>query len=309
MRPHPDSIDWKEKQTVKFSRRRAGQLLLAGSASALLARNRLRAATRINSVVRGVQIGSQSYSFVDLPLERAIEAFRTVGLGECELAWMHVEPWDLHGEKLRDWRLHVPLSRFHDIRVQWDNAGILLYAYSYNFRKEMIDAEVERGFQMTQAMGLKYITTSANVSMAPQIDSYAQKYKIMVGFHGHDDTANPDEFSTPETFARAMNGASRYIGVNLDIGHFTAAGGDAVEYIRQHHDRIVTLHLKDRKKNHGDNMPWGEGDTPIVGVLRLLRDQRWKIPANIEYEYGKPGMDAVAEVKKCFDYCRKALET
>jgi len=309
MRLDTASTHWEKEPGVKVSRRRAGQLLLAGSASVLLARNPLCAAPRINSVIRGVQIGSQSYSFVDFPLDKAIDAFRTVGLGECELAWMHVEPRDLQGEELRRWRLSVPLSQLHDIRTKWDNAGILLYAYSYNFRKQMTDAEVERGFQMTQAMGLKYITTSANVSMAPQIDSYAQKYRITVGFHGHDDTANQDEFSTAETFARAMKGASRYIGVNLDIGHFTAAGGDPVDYIRQHHDRIVTLHLKDRKKNHGDNVPWGEGDTPISGVLRLLRDERWKIPANIEYEYGKPGMDPVAEVKKCFGYCRKALET
>jgi hypothetical protein len=56
-------------------------------------------------------------------------------------------------------------------------------------------------------------------------------------------------------------------------------------------------------------MPFGEGDTPIVEVLHLLRDNHWKIPANIEYEFGKPGMDTVAEVKKCFEYCKKALET
>src|SRR5258708_38540266 len=128
-------------------------------------------------------------------------------------------------------------------------------------------------------------------------------YKIRVGFHGHDHTDDPDEFSTAETFARAMKGSSPYIGVNLDIGHFTAAGGDAVDYIRQHHDRIVTLHIKDRKKNHGPNVPFGQGDTPIVAVLRLLRDQKWKIPANIEYEYGDRGFDTIAEVGKCFAYC------
>ena len=57
------------------------------------------------------------------------------------------------------------------------------------------------------------------------------------------------------------------------------------------------------------NLPFGQGDTPIVAVLQLLRDKGWKIPANIEYEYGKPGMDTVAEVKKCFAYCKKALES
>ncbi len=56
-------------------------------------------------------------------------------------------------------------------------------------------------------------------------------------------------------------------------------------------------------------MPFGEGDTPIVAVLRLLRDEQLKIPGNIEYEYGTTGMDTVAEVKKCYEYCRRALET
>jgi sugar phosphate isomerase/epimerase len=186
---------------------------------------------------------------------------------------------------------------------------VKLYAFTFAFRKGIMDQEIERAFQVSQAMGVKYMTSSSNVSVAPRVDKYAQKFKIMVGFHGHDNTFNPDEFSTPETFARAMKGASEYIGVNLDIGHFIAAGGDPVAYIREHHQKIVTLHIKDRKKNHGANLPFGQGDTPIVEVLRLLRDNKWKIPANIEYEYGEPPtFDTIAEVKKCYAYCKQALE-
>jgi len=295
-----------------LSRREAGKLMVGATAGLMLGRRRLLGAERINSVVRGVQIGAQSYSFRDRPLAAAIEAYKTVGLGECELYAGHVEPHEdrTAREALRQWRLTTPLSHFHEIRQQFDNAGILLYAYNYSFRKDFTDPEIERGFQMTQAMGLKYITASANVSVAPRVDVYARKYKIMVGFHGHDDTRDPDEFSTPETFARAMHGASQYIGVNLDIGHFTAAGYDPVAYIKEHHDRIVTLHIKDRKKNHGPNEPFGQGETPIGPVLRLLRDQHWKIPANIEYEYNEEikGLDTVAEMKKCYAYCRKELE-
>jgi sugar phosphate isomerase/epimerase len=174
----------------------------------------------------------------------------------------------------------------------------------------MTDAEFDRGFQFAQALGVKYITASSQVSIAHRVDLLARKYKIMVGFHGHDNTKDPDEFSTPDTFARAMKGASEYIGINLDIGHFTAAGGDAVAYLKEHHDKIVTLHIKDRKKDHGANLPFGQGDTPIGPVLRLVRDNGWKIPANIEYEYGEEikGPDTVAEVKKCFAYCKKELE-
>ena len=294
-----------------ISRRDAGKLLLAGCAGALASRKELHSATMIDSVFRGVQIGAQSYSFRDRPLDACIDAFRTIGLGECELTEGHLEPLKAKYPEIKKWRLEAPLSFFKEVREKFDRAGILLYAWNYSFRREFTDPEIERGFQMAEALGVKYITASANVSVAPRVDKYAQKYKIMVGFHGHDQTSNPDEFSTPETFARAMQGASPYIGVNLDIGHFTAAGGDPVAYIREHHDKIVALHLKDRKKNHGSNLPFGQGDTPIVAVLQLLRDKGWKIPANIEYEYGEEikGLDTVAEVKKCFEYCRKALES
>jgi sugar phosphate isomerase/epimerase len=292
-----------------ISRRDAGKLLIAGSAGLWgLSRNGWSAAY-IDSVIRGVQIGAQSYSFRDMDLDACLEAFKTVGLGECELFDGHVAP-NLEGEALRKWWLSAPASHFHEVRTKFDNAGVELYAFTYGFGKRMTDQEIECGFRAAQALGVKYITSSANVSVAPRVDAYAQKYKIMVGFHGHDNTWNSDEFSTPETFARAMKGASPYIGVNLDIGHFVAAGGDPVAYIREHHDKIVTLHIKDRKKNHGANLPFGQGDTPIVQVLRLLRDNKWKIPANIEYEYGEDkNLDTIAEVKKCYAYCRQALES
>ncbi len=294
---------------VRMNRRDAAKAMLGGTV-ALLARP-LSATQWINSVVRGVQIGAQSYSFRDRSLDACIQAFVTVGLGECELSQGHVEPAEgtVTREKLREWRLNTPLSYFENVRTKFDAAGVRLYAYNYSFRHDMTEAEMRRGFEMTKALGLRYITASSNVSLAPAIDKLAQEFKITVGFHGHDNTANPDEFSTAETFERALQGASRYLAINLDIGHFTAAGGDAVSFIREHHDRIVTLHIKDRKKNHGANLPFGEGDTPIVAVLQLLRDQRWRIPANIEYEYGKPGMDTIVEVKKCYAYCRKTLES
>jgi sugar phosphate isomerase/epimerase len=292
-----------------ISRRDAGKLLISGSAGLWAVSRTGWTAAYIDSVVRGVQIGAQSYSFRDMDLDGCIEAFKTVGLGECELFDGHVTP-KLRESELGKWWVSAPASHFHGIRTKFDNAGVRVYALTYAFRRGITDPEIEAGFKAAQALGVKYITSSSNVSVAPRVDKYAQKYKIMVGFHGHDDTADPDEFSTPETFARAMKGASPYIGVNLDIGHFVAANGDPVAYIREHHQTIVTLHIKDRKKNHGANLPFGGGDTPIKAVLCLLRDNKWKIPANIEYEYGEDkNLDTIAEVKKCYAYCREALES
>jgi sugar phosphate isomerase/epimerase len=99
--------------------------------------------------------------------------------------------------------------------------------------------------------------------------------------------------------------ASDLLAINLDIGHFTAANFDAVDFLDKHAHRIVSLHIKDRKRNQGPNVPFGTGDSPIGPVLARLRDKEWPIPANIEYEY--EGTDTVAEVRKCFEYCKQAL--
>jgi sugar phosphate isomerase/epimerase len=267
--------------------------------------------TKIDSVVRGVQIGAQAYSFRDRPLDACIAAFREVGLGECELSEMHFQKANTHGPDINQWRLDTPLSYFQEVRKKFDDAGVSLSAYGYNIHPELTDQMIERGFQATLAMGLNCITTSTKVSMVPRIDRYAQKYKVMVGYHNHDNTSDPDEVATAESFARVLKGASSYARINLDIGHFTAANQDPVAFLREHHARIVTLHLKDRKRDHGPNVPFGQGDTPIVEVLHMVRDNHWKIPANIEYEYDKylPDLDTIAEVRKCYAYCRKALET
>jgi hypothetical protein len=37
----------------------------------------------------------------------------------------------------------------------------------------------------------------------------------------------------------------------------------------------------------------------------LLKTRKYRIPANIEYEY--KGADAVAEVRRSFQYCKEAL--
>ena len=294
----------------KISRREAGKALLAGGAGLLASSVAALSGKKIDSVVRGVALGSQSYSFRDHELDACLEGFRVVGLGECELWDAHTAPRRYSGEELTRWRLETPLRHFEQVRKKFDDAGVHIHGLACNLRGTASDQEIQRVFEMARAVGVNIITSSTKVSIAPRVDRFAKQYKIRFGFHGHDESDKPDEFSTPETFARAMQGASEYICVNLDIGHFTAANCDAVEYVRQHHDRIVTLHIKDRKKNHGANLPLGQGDTPIGPVLRLIRDEQWKIYANIEYEYGESGkgLDTVAEMKKCVAYCRKEVE-
>jgi sugar phosphate isomerase/epimerase len=284
------------------TRRNFGRITLAGLPLPI-------AFGKPDSKVKGVQIGAQSYSFRDRPLDEAIKAMAELGLSECELWMGHVEPrgkgrGKKQQEALRKWRESVSMDEFKQIAAKFKKAGIRLFAYTYAFREQLSEKEIEHAFLAAKALGVKYITSSSNVSMAKRVAPFAEKYKIAVGMHGHSNIKDPNEFARPESFETAMS-YSKYIGTNLDIGHFFAAGYDPVAFMQKHHKRIIGIHLKDRKKDQGENMPFGEGDTPIKECLQLIRKNRWKIPANIEYEY--KGADTIAEVRRAVEFCRKCL--
>jgi sugar phosphate isomerase/epimerase len=292
-----------------ITRREWSKLALSSLAVAALPIN-LFGKTKINSKFKGVLIGAQSYSFRTLPTDGMIQAMADVGLGSCELWSGHIEPNQFPDSKLprreaqREWRLTKGVDECKKIREKFSKAGVEIFALNYSFRDDFTDEEIDKGFQMAQALGTKVITASSVLSVVKRVDVYAKKYKIRVGMHNHSNI-RPNEFATPDDFAKAMEGSSEYICVNLDIGHFTAANFDAVDYLTKNHKRIVTLHIKDRKRNQGDNVSFGEGDTPIKQVLTLLRDKKWAIPANIEYEY--KGKDTMEEMRKCLAYCKQAL--
>jgi sugar phosphate isomerase/epimerase len=206
---------------------------------------------------------------------------------------------------LRAWRLATPMTYFHDVRKKFDEAGVDVYCYTMNYRDDFTDEEIEKTFEQTKALGSKIIATSTQAPMAARLLPFAEKHKIIVAFHGHSNLTDPNEFATPASFAK-VTAQSKYFKINLDIGHFTAANFDAVDFIRENHQNITHLHVKDRKKDNGPNTPLGEGDTPIKQVLLLLKEKKYPIPALVEYEYRGTGT-SVEEVKKCMEYMKQAL--
>ena len=211
-------------------------------------------------------------------------------------------------EKLTQWRADAGPSAWKAVRRKFNDAGVEVALLCYNMQDSMKDEDIEYGFAMAEGLGVKAISTSTTLTMAKRIAPIADKHKIMVGYHGHDATNDPNQTATLESYDTLM-AYGGYNGINLDIGHFTAANYDAVAFIKQHHARITNLHIKDRKKDHGPNVAeWGTGDTPIKAVLQLLKTEKYPIPANMELEYRIPdGSDIVTEAKKCFAYVKSCL--
>ena len=316
-----------------YTRRDLGKMALASVPLA----GALRAA-KIDSTFYGVQIGAITYSFNSIAspdVEAIIRAYVEIGLGEAELMSNHCEslagapsaggrgaggagrgaaatPEQTAARQaaqatLTKWRADANANTWKAVTKKFNDAGIDVALLCYNMRDSMTDEDIEYGFRMAEGLGAKAMSTSTTLTMAKRIAPIADKHKLLVGYHGHDATNDANQTATLESYDILM-AYGKYNGVNLDIGHFTAANYDAVDFIEKHHDKITNLHVKDMKRDHGTYTPFGQGDTPIKGVLQLLKKEKYGFPANIELEYRyPPESNLIAEMKKCLAYCKDCL--
>ena len=306
-----------------FSRRRfigGGALAATGlllSSKSLFAGALIPGAAKPNSVINGVQIGVITYSFRSMPgsieeqlrycldcninaielMGDAAEAYAGAPKREQGVSWADFSP------KMADWRTAVPMDKFKEIRKMYNDAGVTIYAWKPNaLNASNSDAEIVYAFNVGKALGCSHVTVELpNDIQTKRLGDLAAKHKMMVGYHAHAQ-------ATPTLWDTALS-QSQYNGINLDIGHYTAGTSSSpVPFIEKYHDRITSMHIKDRKFNNGPNAPWGQGNTPIKEVLALMKKNKYKFPATIELEYNIPeGSDAVKEVKICREYAVKAL--
>jgi sugar phosphate isomerase/epimerase len=204
-------------------------------------------------------------------------------------------------EETRKWRSGVSLDKVKEFRRKFDAAGIGLQIIKWDGIFNMSDEEVDYCFQVSKAVGASALSTEISIEETKRIGQFADKHKMPIGYHGHA-TTSAAEFETVLSYAK-------FNAVNLDIGHYIAGQNESpVPFLKKHHDRITHVHIKDRKRDNGPNVPLGQGDTPIKEVLQLMRDNKWGFQATLEFEYPIPeGSDLNAELARCMQYCRECL--
>jgi sugar phosphate isomerase/epimerase len=273
---------------------------------------------KLNSVFNGVRVGCITYSYrggADTA-EYTLECLLKDGLSETELMDGPIRsyagiasrrrgktgdspppPIDADRPKVRE----AQLVKCEQLRKLYNDAGVNIHIHKVPFGQT--DDDIDFNFQIAKALGCKAITTERNDQLAQRLEPFAQKHKIWVAFHNH-----TNNIPTIESIDPLMQ-IGDYIGFNFDIGHYVAGtkGQSPIPVIEKYHDKIISLHLKDRNAS-GANLPWGEGQTPIKEVLQLLKQEKWPIYADIELEYKvPPDSSSVAEVAKCVQFCKRAL--
>ncbi|MFD2873694.1 sugar phosphate isomerase/epimerase family protein [Mucilaginibacter ximonensis] len=273
-----------------------------------------------NSVVGGVLIGVTTYSYghmKNVTAEDMLQYCLQDNISGVELRGDATElsagaPKKAPGQSgadfnkaMADWRASVPMDKFKEIGKMYKDAGVTIYAYKpVVFGPNNTDEEINYAFNAAKALGANHCNCEMpehNDALTQKIGDIAAKHKMRIGYHAHTQ-------ATPTLWDTAMS-QSPYNCINLDIGHYVAGNNtDVLAFIEKHHDRITSMHIKDRKVNNGPNTTFGQGDTPIKDVLLLMKRKKYKFPATIELEYKVPADSTdVKEVAKCREYMAAIL--
>ena len=293
-------------------------------------RGRGKGAGKPNSKFNGVQIGAITYSFRSMPstAEDLLKYIVQCGISSVELMGEPAEQFAgvpagagrgrARGQKGEEqkktqpqgpeeqtkWRLSASMDKYKALRKMYNDAGVNIHIVKFGNigNAGMTDGEIDYYFNVAKALGAKGITRELSEEAAQRLGPIADKHKIMIGFHNHTKI-------TPTTYDGPILSYGKHLAINFDVGHYLAGTSESpIPIIQKHHDRILSLHLKDRKPNNGENLPFGEGETPVAAILQLMKKEKWTFTADIELEYKIPeGSDAVAEVTKCVQFCKAAL--
>jgi hypothetical protein len=289
-----------------------------------------------NSKFGGVQIGVQSYSFRSMPNSPVdiLGYLKEIGLNSVELMdpmeefagapkytgpayGKEVQLTDQQkaevvaaqaefAKELRSWRSSVSMDRYKELRKMYNDAGVNINITRLG-NPDWSDEEINYAFNVARAFGSKGIKWEISIPCAKRLAPFVDKNGLYGIMHNHNQPAEPG-FSFEEHLSFSKN-----LMLNFDTGHyFGSTGKHPNEIIQKFHDRMVSVHLKDKTGPNfnppGTNMAWGKGQTPIADILLLIKKNKWPITADIELEHPIPeGSNCVIEVKKCVEICKQIL--
>jgi sugar phosphate isomerase/epimerase len=287
---------------------------------------------------RGVQIGAITYSWRSMPssAEDIIGYCQEAGITELELMGNVAEAYagapegpafpgnfremtdeqrqvfrmqrEEHAKVVSEWRKTSPTAeKYAELKKMFDDAGINIHIVKFS-PANWSDEEIDYAFESAKILGAKGVSNEIGHEACERLGKFAEKHDMYAVFHNHGQPGDP-EFNFEDFLAYSPN-----VMLNFDVGHyFGATGKHPNELIEKLHDRIFSIHLKDKTAIDADppdtNMPWGEGDTPLAEILNLIQENQWDIYCDVELEYPIPeGSDAVKETAKCVAYARSLLE-
>ena len=240
-----------------------------------------------NSLINGVQIGAITYSFRSLEDQSAEATLKYIvdsGLSAVELmggpaegfAGKPANPIDhramselrkkarsgvelsadekkemedtkaqmeAYNKEVVKWRSSASMDKFAQLKKMYADAGVTIYGFKPStFGPRNTDAEIDYGIRAAKALGASHVTRefTSDMEHTKRLSDIASKHKIYVAYHGH-------EQQTPTLWDAALK-QSKYNAMNLDVGHYVAAGNPSpIDLINEKHKKLQVCILRTGK--------------------------------------------------------------
>jgi hypothetical protein len=193
-----------------------------------------------------------------------------------------------------------------------NEAGIDVHLFK--FEAGQTDELLDYSFAACKAVGALGITTEGSEQKCASFGKVAERNGSLAVYHNHGQYANMTIAEIEKWLD--MSPANR---LNFDCVHYFGFGYDKgpilspTEFIEHFHDRIISLHIKDKTSSKNPvtpntNQVWGQGETPLKEILTFVRDKYPQIYCDVELEYMVSQWSTPeAEIKKCVEYARQIL--
>ncbi len=267
------------------------------------------------------QLGLNTWSLRALKHDQAIPAIfsvmRETGLRNCQLLFSHAEPEEFDPDfasmlspankaptpQQRDeqrrksearsaWRLSVSMSYFEALRARFEQQGLKISSYGVPFGNSA--EEIDRVFLMAKSLGASVVNARLAEAQTDLVAAAAQRHRMFAGI----------QVSDPRVLTQQLR-ASPYLKADPDLGDLTKAGVSALEFIREHLNRISSIDLKDAVTG-GGSVPFGSGEAHMREVMEFLVRARSHVEVYIDCDYPGTG-GSTDEVKRCVRYVRGVM--
>jgi inosose dehydratase len=235
-------------------------------------------------------IGMAGYTFIQVPVERAIEIMKKVGVLNLSMKDVYM-PMNSTQEKITE-----VMTRFKD-------AGINVYTLGVIYMKSQ--QSVDQAFEYASMAGVKMIIGAPNYELLPYVEEKIKKYDIKLAIHNH----GPDNPLYPNAtdIWNHIKEMDPRMGICIDIGHTTRDSQDPSVDITRYAKRLFDIHIKDvtEAKKEGKTVEMGRGIIDIPKFVGTLRKIKYSGMCSLEFE--KDMKDPLAGIAESIGYFKGVL--
>ncbi len=250
-------------------------------------------------VRHGWKLGVQAWTFRKFSFFDAVDMTASLGLG-----WIEAFPGQSLGKGDALFHHSMPAEARAAAKEKLADAGVTVINYGV-VGLPNDETECRKVFDFAEEMGIETIVSEPAPDAFDLVDRLCREYRIKMAIHNH---PKPTTYWSPDIVLDALEGRSRWMGACADTGHWTRSGIDSVEALRKLEGRVISFHLKDLnlfgdpRKAH--DVPWGTGQSNVMGILDEMKRQGFRGVFSVEYEYNWD--NSLPDIRKCVHFFNNA---